>query len=176
MWGIKAHETVSTGKRGLGIAPVDDDAITPVFDISVRLDSPASQAAIVETCRRLIGAKTLVRGGVKCPMLEFSQWRTERKLAFPLPQTEFPAAFGDYLRNGNLDQRDTVLFDEGSGRLMAMFGEFESVLDTNNQCVKRAVFRDPIVYSLENVVISMSELCVCVLCLCGCVLGAGTTK
>ena len=138
VWGIKAAETSLTGKRGLGIAPDDEDCIMPVYDTSVDLDSEASQAAMLTTCRLLIGAKSLVRGDVNCPILSFSQWRQNHKppLTFPVPQAEFAEAYGQWLRSGDENtHRESVLFDETTGALLAMQGSYSSVLDTNNKNV-----------------------------------------
>ena len=135
VWGIKAAETSATGQRGIGIAPDDEDKIFPVFDTTVELDSEESQAAIVDTCRRLIAAKSLVRGDVDCPMLSFQQWRQEQRppLPFPVPQKDFAQAYGSWLRSGSRNtDRDQVLFSS-DGRLVGMYGTFSSVLDTNSK-------------------------------------------
>jgi hypothetical protein len=135
VWGILPAETSKTGQRGLGIAPDDEDRIMPVFDMSVELDSEASQQAILTTCRLLIGAKSLVRGDVDCPMLSFAQWRQQQKppLPFPVPQKDFAQEYGAWMRaEADGASRGSVLFDPDTGRLMAMYGEYSSVLDTNN--------------------------------------------
>ena len=90
---------------------------------------------MVNTCRLLIGAKSLVRGDVRCPMLSFAQWRQNQKppLPFPVPQQDFAQEYGAWMRSGaEGTRRESVIFD-GTGRLMAMFGSYSSVLDTNTR-------------------------------------------
>lgn len=112
VWGVHAKESTVSGQRGLGIAPINEDKMVPKLDQSVALDSEASQAAIVTTCRRLIGAKTLVRGGVNCPMLKFSEWLQEQGKDFPVSTVDFPLEYGNFLREGHQNYRSYTLFDE----------------------------------------------------------------
>ena len=51
-------------------------------------------------------------------------------------QAEFAEAYGQWLRSGDENtHRESVLFDETTGALLAMQGSYSSVLDTNNKNV-----------------------------------------